>query len=390
MGKHPLPENPHAELGDRQLGIVAKSVSPSRRVERYQLQTYAARLLPDFRVSYCYKRPRSSDGVVVVYHPGHAHASYSGLMSCGSVWTCPVCSSKISERRRLELAAAIEEWESRGGRVLLVTVTVRHKRGDNLGQTLAGLQDARQRLRRGKAAVTFDTRFGVAGHVTALEVTWGASGWHPHAHSLWFVGGDVDSQEFEAKLAGMWTKAVGAAGLRDVNDHGCTVQPASGAVGDYVAKFGTWDAAAELAKGATKQGRVRGRSPFALLRDYGEHGDREAGRLFQEYARVFKGRRQLFWSRGLRKLLGLGVERTDEQVAEETTAHGDELLTLDSEQWAVVAGQARGCDGVRRDRRGELLDIAARGDVREVVAYLLLEVQRVPWEQVAGLFERPG
>ena len=51
-------------------------------------------------------------------------------MTCGSVWTCPVCSLKIAAKRAEELAAAIDTWKDRDGYLCMVTATIQHRHGD--------------------------------------------------------------------------------------------------------------------------------------------------------------------------------------------------------------------------------------------------------------------
>ena len=50
-------------------------------------------------------------------------------------------------------------------------------------------------------------------------------------------------------------------------------------------------------------------------------------KLFQEYAIVMKGQRQLVWGRGLKKLLRID-EKTDEEHAQETEKNAIELVSV--------------------------------------------------------------
>ncbi len=301
--------------------------------------------------------------VAVVHHPAQGAASFAGLQTCGSVWHCPVCATKISERRREELAAAVGAWEDRGGRVLMVTYTIRHKRSDDLAASVDGLLKARRYARSGGAAVRITERFGIAGSIRALEVTHGENGWHPHLHELLFVAGDADPGELLAELRERWAAMVGLAGLRDVNEHGVQVEVAQMSVAEYLAKFGrarSWGPEHELSKANVKQGRKAGKTPMGLLADYGAGGER-SGALWREYAQVFKGRRQLAWSRGLRELLGLEAEKTDAELAAQQEERGSVLVLLDKRQWGYVLGN---------DARGELLEAARPGHVDAVWEFL--------------------
>lgn len=69
-------------------------------------------------------------------------AFYKGLLVCGLLWTCPVCAAKISERRRVELAEALDNAKEQGLSVYLLTQTIRHGVGDSLSGGLQGIADA--------------------------------------------------------------------------------------------------------------------------------------------------------------------------------------------------------------------------------------------------------
>ena len=58
--------------------------------------------------------PGQSLGEIQIMKGIHNKAFYQGLMSCGGIWTCPVCAAKISERRRQELKQAIEAAQALG------------------------------------------------------------------------------------------------------------------------------------------------------------------------------------------------------------------------------------------------------------------------------------
>jgi hypothetical protein len=114
----------------------------SRKLERFALQSVARLILPKTRTAKCLRVPFRPDGsVAVLYSPAHQSASFGGLCTCSSVWVCPVCSAKISERRRLEIQAAVKAWEAQGGSVVLLTLTHGHGPRD----PLAGLLQAEQK-----------------------------------------------------------------------------------------------------------------------------------------------------------------------------------------------------------------------------------------------------
>ncbi len=217
--------------------------------------------------------------------------------------------------------------------------------------------------------------YGVVGSIKALEVTWGsANGWHPHAHVLLVCSGDVGNlSTFEGELYGCWSRAAARKGLAMDPEHGLDVRATWGAVEDYVGKWGhaptgrAWGTEDELVKAHSKKARAVPRAagerytPFDLLRWVADTGEARAAALFREYAGVFKGRRQLVWSPGLRAELGLVDEASDEDLARAAVEDAVLLLLLTFEQWRAIR---------RLGQRGQLLEVARTGDPDQVGAFV--------------------
>jgi hypothetical protein len=130
--------------------------------------------------------------------------------------------------------------------------------------------------------------------------------------------------------------------------HGCKLEGGSKAAA-YVSK-GVWGLESEVTKGHVKKGSKGSRTPFDLLRGYRE-GDKQSGALWASYALAFEGKRQLYWSNGLRKLLNLAeVEKTDQAIAEEQQdALAVCLALITDEQWKIIT---------RRCLESTVLDLA--------------------------------
>src|SRR6266699_746932 len=123
------------------------------RLLRWALQAEARAILPKERVAECLRviNPMSI-GVQVLHSPEHQIAHYKSLIICGSVWMCPLCAAKISERRRDELERAITHHIEHQGAVFMATYTVSHTRQDTLSVLLQAFLRARKRLKQGKYA----------------------------------------------------------------------------------------------------------------------------------------------------------------------------------------------------------------------------------------------
>lgn len=343
-------------------------------VERFRLQAAARRLLPLEGVAGCLRRRQAGKDFVELWHlPALMRAKYGGLQTCSSVYMCPVCAAKISERRRVEVAAAIDAWELQGGEVVMLTLTVRHTSSDRFTDLLDGLKRSLKRVYAGSQGMKFKG-MGLRGTIGSTETTWGeGSGWHPHIHQLLFVDAGCPFDLFLMHYRKQWDAALRLEGMGTVTSAGVDMSFNKDHRADYVNKLGGgWDLEHELAKGPVKLGREGRYSPFQLLASFAayaatgdvSHAGREHGRVFQAYALVMKGRHSLQWSRGLRGLLGLGAETSDADLADEKDAVGVLLARLSKKSWALV---------LHFDQRAQLLN-AARGGSEEEVAFFLQEL----------------
>jgi hypothetical protein len=316
-----------------------------------------------------------SIGVQVLHSPEHMRAHYKSLIVCGSVWMCPLCAAKISERRRDELERAVSRHLEQDGAVYMATYTVSHSRYDDISCLLGAFLQARKRMRQGKYAQWRKRDFGIVGTISVLEATWSSlNHWHPHSHELIFTVAclsDAYGLTYEQESRRAWKLAAAHFGLRMDEEHGYRLDQTHGAVADYIAKFGReplrkpWGIESEMTKGHIKMGRgtvIEHLTPFGLLYQIMQ-GNTALTPVFREYATWFKGRHQLHWSKGLRKrLLDVEEEPTDEELAAAGMDEAVLLGLLTRAEWRVV---------LANDARGELLEVARSGDWQEVETFLV-------------------
>lgn len=386
-------ENPAFPAERPNLGITAKSIHApdailNAKSARFRLQRAAAGLLfdPDraptdqpHRVTGC-QRNRKETGVTVFRAVDGSNARFAGLVTCGSVWHCPVCAAKIAEARRAELMAGLLAWKGQGGAAFLMTLTHPHYADESAADQLAAQDKARQRFKNSRAYKRVMAQYGRIGNVSSLEVTYGQNGWHPHVHELIFCKPGLDAdRDAVADLRAAWLAALQKSGLYrydkigDMQEHAFDLRGGDFAA-EYIAKYGRhperWTEADELTKAHAKIGK-RGNfgaghvTPFQLLEWY-VAGDKRAGALFVEYAEAFAGKRMLTWSPKLKATLKI-ADLDDEELAIEKDPMPDEAIccTLTAEQWALV---------LSRDARGEVLFIAAKNGAAGVEC-LLYELQ---------------
>ena len=311
--------------------------------------------------------------------PATGRACYSGLQTCLNVWTCPVCSVAVGERRADEIRAAGLAHLTAGGGLSHLILTLSHQRSDSLATSLDAVRDAWRAVLQSRGFRRSRDRVGL-GFVRAVEVTWGQrNGWHPHMHLLLFTSRDLTPIELE-DLAGAihaaWSVAARSRGRNVSEASGTMLNAVRGAAGadvlaGYLTKSGvSGDIAREIARGDAKRGK--GKTPFQLA-ELAVAGHKQSAALWLEYVDTIKGAKRLSWSNGLRDDLGLGAEVTDEEAARASGAAEPLLVaTLDDLAWSRVvrygarmrlldATELRGAEGA-----ADVLDLLRRREAWEV------------------------
>lgn len=344
--------------------------------ERYFYQSVARSLLPRNRIRHCHRhRAFGKLTVDLLRSPDGKRASFANLQTCCSVWDCKVCAWRISEIRREELTNATNKWIQAGNTILMATYTIQHRLNTRLRNQVKQLKEARRNFKSGRAWQSIKEDYHIQGSITATEVTFGANGWHTHLHELLFLeGGRLEDDNFNAltnRLRHRWQAKLKDVGAMTDYVHGVDLQNSDQYVSEYIAKFGhepvteTWGMNREITKAATSKTSKHGITPRGFLLLYSE-GIQEAGLLFREYSRYFKGIKQLVWSKGLSQLLGMDEIREDAKLHRELGQ--DEyhsFASIEPPLWHAI---------IELDNyaqiRPQLLKIAKIGDTEALRKYL--------------------
>ena len=280
-------------------------------------------------------------------------AKYHNLQYCGSVWVCPDCSYKISQERKKELAEAMKGCRDKGLHVAMLTLTVPHYLGDDLKTLLKKMSKAKHSLWTNRnSREYFADQFPMVGHITATEVKYSDNnGFHPHFHILCILDKQYaaeDLQIIESELYELWAEKCVKSGLGKPNRrNGLDLKMGSNnedVLADYISK---WGMAEEMTQAHLKVGKKNMQS--LTMWEVLELAQIEASTkdkysyIFKTYAEAFKGRRQLFWSKGLKKLLKIEV-KDDEEIAnaeEENTEIYDAMFLSPQDWWTICYHKIR-------------------------------------------------
>jgi hypothetical protein len=210
-----------------------------------------------------------------------------------------VCAARVAADRAEELDSMMK---GAGGRWQMVTLTLKHHRGETLAELLDALLKAwrgvrRQRLMRD----IFDAR--VTATARAVEATGGweedGNGWHPHIHLL--LRTTEWSERDRAVLEWLWAKALGArAGYAGIAVHWSTpIEEWESNRARYLAKLGAEVAGIGKRAWGTHHGRLgpwqiaeAALYPAEMTDEQRERCDFYASK-WREYQQALRGRRLL-------------------------------------------------------------------------------------------------
>lgn len=276
-----------------------------------------------------------------------SRAFYTGVSQCGSVFTCPVCSAKIQERRRIEISKAFDfAYDTlENKKMIMVTFTFPHQKTDDLKDLVIKMRKAFVKLRAGNPWIKIKDRAGFEGLIRSLEITHSENnGFHPHTHEGWIVSQHVNVEDLQEKIVNRWFNMCEKVGLvsSDYSKKEHFLQHAVQIVdwcsnSEYFAKMDDskhWGIDRELAKSSSKQAKGKGIHPFEFL-SRSAAGNKRAKYLFLEYANAVKGFRQILWSAGLKQRVGVN-ELTDEEIAQQEEDKAEILGKLNKSEWNTI------------------------------------------------------
>jgi len=221
----------------------------------------------------------------------HGSSSVNGVATCKSVWSCPVCRTKIISERSDQLKEIYKKWKDRGGHVTMITLTVPHSKGDNLAELYGsntqgtGITGALGNFRSSRHfSKDFKEQAGYFGDIRGVEVTWGRkNGFHPHIHLLILSDYTYDFKAWKNRFYIAWRDACKKAGLQEPSfEHGVDIQYCDDS--EQAAYIAKWSAASELVSDGMKEARLGNFSIAELERCLWDSKFREQKKLGQKRA----------------------------------------------------------------------------------------------------------
>lgn len=298
-----------------------------------------------------------SQVVELTKKPGAEFAHYSSLQTCGSIHSCPICATKITEHRKNEIQSIIDASEDKY--LYLVTLTFPHYETETCQESRLKFMDARRRMKNWNQVkdhpefIPFRQileHHQYDGSVTTVEVTYGVNGWHIHSHEMFIFNEPVqDLRQFRADVFANWYKACVYSGIEINNPrafHRRAVQ-IDALTGDHIQRMtayltkietgNSWGMAAEMTKGSCKKQQQGNLTPFGMLLEILDNkiNYKKYAPLFFEYCKTFKGKQAIRFSKGLKQRYGI-EEKTDEEIVNESDLLSSMYGFFEKPEWQMI------------------------------------------------------
>lgn len=337
-------------------------------------------------------RAYQADSIVVNISTkaGDGGASLSGVQTCGSVWTCPVCASRIAAQRGKEIGHAIDYMVEGGFIPLMLTNTAWHSKEMPLKWLKNKFKEAHRMFVQSRRWRELKALFGIKHSIKAVEVLYGfENGWHPHQHAIVFAHADAiknasheQLESWVSDVQDLWMHCLKSCSLTGIKEIALDVKMSGDVKKDYLAKLGlqpndTANLEYEISGGLNKEGK--GRTVWSMLYS-ARTGIERFEELYVEYAKAMSGDNWITWSHGLKDLCNI-AEIADEEAANifaDIDAPTEPLMSISDEEFLPVR---------KLYAIGDLLDIAATSRDENTVREWL-RVLGIQWNNSGSSAER--
>jgi hypothetical protein len=266
--------------------------------------------------------------------------------------------------------------------VAMLSLTVRHRAGDDLRTLRKGVSEAWRRVQMSRVWQNTREECGIMHLIRCHDVTWGENGWHPHLHLLLFCTRPELIEFSEQDLLQLWrSKVVEVLGAKHLPSKRRALKLDVCHDASYVARLGL-----ETSSPAAKHAREGHDAPMELAArlaySTGEERDKLA-KAWRAYAEGMQGCHQLQWSRGLRAALG-EVPSDDQIVGNDTdNASKPVIAQIPQETWRSMATKrgVSALDALARQYHDAPIGVA-RSALREW--FEALEGTDARWQDIDG------
>jgi len=305
-----------------------------------------------------------------------------GIITCKSVWTCPVCADSITARRRDEVRDVLNGYQyQEQGYVYMLALTLPHTREQRLRDVAGALKQSWNKFVQSGAYPKIKNEIGLQGYIKTMEMTVNTgAGWHPHFHCLFFVKHELTEQarlDIEQRLYDRWALLVEKQGMgkcnRSIFQFTRALNPEQAT--DYALKG---NLSSEMTGWHKKHAKGGGYTPFALLDVIRTSNNPKkvkwAKGLFREYGDYVKGSRYTTYSKSLKNTYGIRDDNDEELLENEEQSYIKPEVSLNMNDYYTL---------IKKDVYDEFLQSIDDGAYEEFLSkYGITKVQLATYDKI--------
>ncbi len=140
------------------------------------------------------------------------------ILSCGSVWACPVCSARIRHAWLRDIMSTVEV----AGQTVMLTCSLPADETDLLAPLLDMLLRSWSKVINGQPWKRAERRWHIGGFMRVVEATRSVRAWHVQIRVLMTLSARLDESERRASLHGWTPGGEKPLGRSDVSPCGST------------------------------------------------------------------------------------------------------------------------------------------------------------------------
>lgn len=271
----------------------------------------------------CGRVPIRKEGYLLLYSKGEHGAVISGLMRCQSPSSCVVCSSAIAKARGQWLSDVFyRATEEMGMTVSMLTLTVRHRKKDDLKSLLTAMEKAYTNI-QGTRAFKELRNGSRAKFIRVLEVTHGNNGFHPHYHVAIIHDRNAYISSYKAELEDTWIRFLVAQGLQAPKPD-IAVNIVENATNEQRSWYLTKASGLSSVEFTAKDSKVASNGNLGIWQVHSNAvaGDKQSKAIWQEYEQAIRGKRIISPSKGIAEFFGIYWKK-DEEIEVENALSKD-------------------------------------------------------------------
>lgn len=256
---------------------------------------------------------------------------YKNLISCTSVWACPMCRFKILQKRKSEIIELSKAAQADGLFMGFLTLTMQHNKQVNADEFRSDIKDLTEAWRYIMSIPSLkkkikECRFE---YIRALDNRYNlVNGFHPHLHTVVFA----DTRENVEMIANMiidYYQARFPEVLRVYQVYEPVYSDPDEKLEQYITKSGMAEEITDPGLNKKSDSSIHPLDTLSLLLkgDYGIYSKEQCIQIYNDYIRATKRVRSITYSKGFKKRYGI-VDITDEEIVRDTSDLTEKLMIV--------------------------------------------------------------